>query len=98
MPSKPASCWSPIPWHQGSLVFSFCIARVTILGVEMDIPWDSSQVDQFGGSFEAWKENQFRDVLLNVCKTLASNPFTIVIAILLYHVFFRCTILRLKVI
>ena len=47
--------------------------------VELDIPWDSSQVDEYGESFTAWDENIFKQAVAAVSTALPLSRHALVV-------------------
>jgi len=42
----------------------------SLLVVEFDLPWDDSQVSQYGDSFKAWSADEFKGALNAVLQTM----------------------------
>ena len=47
--------------------------------VEMDLPWDSTQVETYGASFKSWEEKEFARAWTAVRKALPHNQLTCVV-------------------
>jgi len=66
-----------IPSLSGYLVS--CLFLMSWLVVEMDLPWDSSQVETYGASFKAWDEKDFSKAWTAVKKALPHNQLACVV-------------------
>ena len=54
----------------------------SLLVVEFDLPWDDSQVSQYGDSFKAWSADEFKGALNAVLQTMPYNAIAIVVSLL----------------
>jgi len=54
----------------------------SLLVVEFDLPWDDSQVAQYGDSFKAWSAEEFKPALNAVLQTMPYNAIAIVVPLL----------------
>jgi hypothetical protein len=57
-----------------SLLLALCV-----LVVEVNLPWDSSQVAEYGEHFEEWKETQIKAVIRTLKYSLVVRPWSIVV-------------------
>jgi hypothetical protein len=57
------------------LVCSFLVFMCSLV-VEMDLPWDDSQVDTYGDSFKAWGEAEFEAAIHAIKDVLSLNWLT----------------------
>jgi hypothetical protein len=57
-----------------SLLFVLCV-----LVVGVDLPWDSSQVAEYGEHFEEWEETQIKSVIRTLKDSLLVRPWSIVV-------------------
>ena len=53
--------------------------------VEMDIPWDDSQVQNYGQSFKAWGEDEIESALAGIKESMPMNRLSYVVI----HCFFK---------
>ena len=60
--------------------FKFLIFFIFLV-IEVDIPWDASQVAEYGQYFHPWAERRFK----KLCKSLVTNLQTIPFTILVYE-------------
>ena len=51
--------------------------------VEADIPWDHSQVEEFGKEFEPWTQEDLSNALLAVRKALPNHKLAVVVRLML---------------
>ena len=54
----------------------------SLLVVEFDLPWDDSQVSQYGDSFKAWSAEDFKGALNAVLQTMPYNAIAIGVPLL----------------
>lgn len=55
-------------------VFLYCVA------VELDMPWNSDQVSDYGSSFEAWGENEIKMIIKLLATNLVVTPWAFVVS------------------
>jgi hypothetical protein len=48
--------------------------------IEMDIPWDESQVKDYGEYFTPWGKKTFKKLLKSLVANLMTIPFTFVVS------------------
>ena len=68
-------------------VFQLLLSHVTSntvnflsLVIELDIPWDESQVKEYGQFFAPWGEKTFKKLVKSLTTNLMTIPFTMIVS------------------
>src|SRR6185437_912160 len=68
---------------QNPSLFGFFFRLLSLVVIELDLPFDSKQAEVFGESFLAWNETIFKDAVAAILTALPLRKHTVVVKVFL---------------